>query len=120
MSIRVDPASSKITITSAKIFRFFKFLDSLAVLKLGFIKIRICAMWLYSVQSKVSCMFHKQSMDILFTARNVFRTHAFNNILSACTHNSWTAIYRYGEYRKSGYLCGNIIYANYASSCEGA
>ena len=23
-------------------------------------------------------------------------------------------------YRKSGYLCGNIIYANYASSCEGA
>ena len=25
-----------------------------------------------------------------------------------------------GLYRKSGYLCGNIIYANYASSCEGA
>ena len=25
-----------------------------------------------------------------------------------------------GYYRKSGYLCGNIIYANYASSCEGA
>ena len=24
------------------------------------------------------------------------------------------------EYRKFGYLCGNIIYANYASSCEGA
>ena len=24
------------------------------------------------------------------------------------------------KYRKSGYLCGNIIYANYASSCEGA
>ena len=23
-------------------------------------------------------------------------------------------------YRISGYLCGNIIYANYASSCEGA
>ena len=23
-------------------------------------------------------------------------------------------------YHKSGYLCGNIIYANYASSCEGA
>ena len=22
-------------------------------------------------------------------------------------------------YRKFGYLCGNIIYANYASSCEG-
>ena len=22
--------------------------------------------------------------------------------------------------RKFGYLCGNIIYANYASSCEGA
>ena len=23
------------------------------------------------------------------------------------------------KYRESGYLCGNIIYANYASSCEG-
>ena len=23
-------------------------------------------------------------------------------------------------YSKSGYLCGNIIYANYASSCEGS
>ena len=22
-------------------------------------------------------------------------------------------------YRQSGYLCGNIIYANYASSCDG-
>ena len=24
------------------------------------------------------------------------------------------------NYRTFGYLCGNIIYANYASSCEGA
>ena len=26
----------------------------------------------------------------------------------------------YMLYRTFGYLCGNIIYANYASSCEGA
>ena len=26
----------------------------------------------------------------------------------------------YMQYHTFGYLCGNIIYANYASSCEGA
>ena len=66
------------------------------MLMLGFMK--ICAIWLYSVQSKVSCIFHKQSMDILFTAQNVSRMHTFNYTLFVSTHDSWTDIYRYGEY----------------------
>ena len=47
MSIRVDLAGSKIAITSAKIAGFFfTFLDTLAALKLGFM--RICAVSHYS------------------------------------------------------------------------
>ena len=45
---------------------------------------RMCAIKLYSFPAQ-SCMFHKQSMDILWTARNVSRARAFNY---ACTHDN--------------------------------
>ena len=32
----------------------------------------------------------------------------------------WLVVVVVRRYRTFGYLCGNIIYANYASSCEGA
>ena len=55
-----------------------------------------------------SCDSHMIKLERAFSRSNAYIPRA---CVLSCTQN---------EYRTSGYLCGNIIYANYASSCEGA
>ena len=84
LSVRVEFAGSKIAITTANFGGLKKNLYPIAALKLGFMM--ICAISPYSIPVKVSCMSHKQSMDMLLTAWNASRaishTRALNYALT--------------------------------------
>ena len=60
-------------------------------------------------------MFHKQSMDILLTARNVSRTRAFN--YAFCVHARQQDGCRYGDYE--GEDGGSRVSINIPQSVQG-
>ena len=85
LSVRVEFAGSKIAITTANFGGLKKNVYPIAALKLGFMM--ICAIQVPTpFLSKVSCMSHKQSMDMLLTAWNASRaishTRALNYALT--------------------------------------